>query len=114
MTTITRTDDYATIERVLSERAGLRPSFSSPSAGRFSATVYWPSGDVLRDKLCHGLAGSIAEAIDRMEAEIVKAEAAGKKLKTAAECKAAVIDLIREHEAAPASFRDAVDALPVE
>jgi len=114
MTTITRTDDYATIERVLSERAGLRPSFGSPRAGWFSANVYWPSGDTVRDKLCYGGGASIAEAIERMEAEIVKAEAAGKKLKTAAECKAAVIDLIREHEAAPASFRDAVDALPVE
>lgn len=114
MTTITRTDDYAAIERVLSERAGLRPNFGSPSAGRFSATVYWPSGDVLRDAHCYGQGHSIAEAIEMMEAQIVKAEAEGKKLKTAAECKAAVIDLIREHEAAPASFRDAVDALPVE
>ena len=45
--------------------------------------------------------------------KVEKAKAAKKVLKTAAECKDAVLDLIREHDAAPAAFRDAVDALPV-
>lgn len=82
-------------------------------ANGYMATCYWPNGDVVRDVGCHGYGDTLAEAIADMNAKIEEAKAKGKPLKTAAECKEAVINLIREHEAAPASFRDAVDALPV-
>lgn len=79
----------------------------------FSAYCYWPNGDVLRDIGCHGNGLTLADAIADMAAKIEKAKATRKVLKTAAECKEAVVQLIRQHEAAPAAFRDAVDALPV-
>lgn len=81
--------------------------------GAWSASCYWPSGDILKDTHCCGHGGTVAEAMEKMAAKVEQAKAEVKKLKTAAECKAAVIDLIRQHDAAPASFRDAVDALPV-
>jgi hypothetical protein len=86
---------------------------ASATKGRFSLWCYWPSGDVLRDKACHGFGATFDEAQAQMMAEIKKAKLAKKTLKTAAECKEAVLNLIREHDAAPASFRDAVDELRV-
>ncbi|MCB4860755.1 hypothetical protein K7W03_14260 [Sphingobium sp. PNB] len=79
----------------------------------FSASCYYPNGDCSRDKFCHGHAATVAEAVDIMLAKIDAVKNAAPVLKTAAECKEAVLNLIREHDAAPASFRDAVDALPV-
>ena len=93
------------------------PSFTifAPSEGgnRWGATTYWPKGDILRDEGCHGRGTSLEAAINDMWAKVEKAKLTKKKLKTAAECKDAVLALIREHDAAPASFRDAVDDLPV-
>jgi len=48
-----------------------------------------------------------------MLAAVEKAKLEKPVLRTATEVKEAVLNLIREHDAAPASFRDAVDALPV-
>lgn len=85
----------------------------SLNRGRFIASCYWPNGDLLRDKHCCGQGETLDAAVQSLleKVEIAKTEVV--KLKTAAQCKAAVIELIREHDAAPASFRDAVDALPV-
>lgn len=80
---------------------------------RWVASCYWPNGDVVRDHGCHGLGDTAESAIADMWAKVEKAKLESTVLKTAAECKAAVIALIQQHEAAPASFRDAVDALPV-
>lgn len=79
----------------------------------WSASCYWPKGDVVRDVGCHGSGETLEAAIANMFVEVEKAKSATSVLKTAAECKEAVLNLIREHDAAPASFRDAVDALPV-
>ena len=79
----------------------------------WGATCYWPKGDVIRDTGCHGTGETLEAAIADMFVKIEKAKEQQKVLKTAAECKEAVLNLIREHDAAPASFRDAVDALPV-
>lgn len=105
--------DTRVIEDFLAQYSHMRFSVAKEVSGHFVATVYWPNGDVVRGKLCCGCASTLAKAVEEMEADIAKAEAAGLQLATAAECKAAVLDLIREHDAAPASFRDAVYALPV-
>ena len=88
------------------------PGFSNART-KWGATCYWPNGDVLRDIGCHGIGETLEAAIADMWAKVEKAKLEQKVLKTAAECKDAVLNLIREHDAAPASFRDAVDALPV-
>lgn len=79
----------------------------------WGATCYWPKGDVVRDTSCHGSGETLEAAIADMFVKIDAVKNAAPVLKTAAECKEAVLNLIREHDAAPASFRDAVDALPV-
>lgn len=79
----------------------------------FSASCYYPNGDCSRDKFCHGHAATVAEAVDIMLAKVEKAKLEKPVLRTASAVKEAVLNLIREHDAAPASFRDAVDALPV-
>lgn len=83
------------------------------SSKDWGATCYWPNGDLLRDTACHGTGHTLETAIADMWAKVEKAKSAQRVLKTAAECKEAVLDLIREHVVAPASFWDAVDALPV-
>jgi len=107
------TSKSATVEQFM--RGIDTPSFSITLDvnGRFNVSTYWPNGDVIRDKHCFGRGATIDEAVETMLAEMEKAKLAKKKLKTAAECKDAVLALIREHDAAPASFRDAVDDLPV-
>ena len=87
-------------------------SLSVDGAG-FRASCYYPNGDCLRDKFCYGSAATLSEAVERMLTEVEQAKDYIRPLATAAECKEAVLNLIREHDAAPASFRDAVDALPV-
>jgi len=87
-----------------------------PSVGhhnQWGAGCYWPNGDILKDTSCHGLGDTLEAAIAGMWEKVEQAKVAKKVLKTAAECKDAVLSLIREHDAAPAAFRDAVDALPV-
>ncbi|SCW56560.1 hypothetical protein SAMN02927924_01401 [Sphingobium faniae] len=79
----------------------------------WGASCYWPKGDVVRDISCHGNGDTLEAAIADMFVQVEKAKEQQKVLKTAAEVKNAVIALIKEHDAAPASFRDAVDALPV-
>lgn len=101
------------IENFLATYKSMRFGISMTPEGRFMASVYWPNGDVLRDKHCWAGAETLDEAIAGMVEKVAEAEREGVKLTTAAECKAAVLDLIREHDAAPAAFRDAVDALPV-
>lgn len=100
-------------EAFLSTRPGIRFGIDFLTNGSFGACCYWPTGDILRDTLCFGRGATLAEAIADMEQKVEEAKVKRKTLKTAAECKDAVIALIREHDAAPASFRDAVDALPV-
>lgn len=78
--------------------------------GRFKANCYEPN-DVIRGVQCFGSAPTLAEAIADMLAEREKALTAAPVLRTAAECKAHVQALIREHKAAPPSFRDAVDEI---
>lgn len=82
-------------------------------SGQFSVHSYYPNGDISRDHFCHGIASTVRKAVELMQIKRDEASREVKKLRTASECKEAVLDLIREHEAAPASFRDAVDALPV-
>jgi len=92
----------------------LEMGFSARVDGdRFSASSYYPKGDCARDKFCHGADSTLAGAVEKMLAKVEQAKLEKPVLKTAAECKEAVLNLIREHNAAPASFRDAVDALPV-
>lgn len=92
-------------------------SIYPPSKGhrpdQWGVGCYWPNGDILKDTNCMGNGDTLEAAVTDMWVKVEKVKAAGKVLKTAAECKKAVIALIREHDAAPASFRDAVDALPV-
>lgn len=80
--------------------------------GEFSAMCHEPN-DVVHGTFCCGRGKTLAAAIEAMNAKIKAAKAARAKLRTAAECKAAVLNLIREHDAAPAAFRDAVDELDV-
>ncbi len=79
----------------------------------YHASCYWPAEDVIRGAHCFGVAGTLEAAIADMCAQLEKAKTARAKLRTAAECKTAVLNLIREHDAAPAAFRDAVDDLDV-
>lgn len=79
----------------------------------WSVRCYWPHGDILKGVACAGKGESLDEAIADLRVKLEAAKNAAPVLKTAAECKEAVLNLIREHAAAPASFRDAVDALPV-
>jgi len=81
-------------------------------SNEFQASGYWPN-DVVRGQHYMGKGATIESAIADVLLKIEAAKNAAPVLKTAAECKDAVIALIREHDAAPASFRDAVDALPV-
>jgi hypothetical protein len=116
MATLTKSNTEA-VEAVLTAPDYPRLSLSLMSgrgeARKFCASTYWPNGDVSRDIGCYGYGPTIDVALTELSAQWEAAAAKGKKLRTAAECKAAVIELIREHDAAPASFRDAVDALPV-
>ena len=77
----------------------------------FKATAY-PDGDCMNDA-CRGKGPTLAAAIDEMMRNLDLAKNAGPVLKTAREVKAAVVNLIAEHKAAPASFRAAVDDLRV-
>jgi len=83
------------------------------TAREWRTVCYWPNGDVVRDQACYGVGDTLDAAIADMMTAIEKAKYVTPILKTAAEVKEAVLNLIREHDAAPASFRDAVDALPV-
>lgn len=56
---------------------------------------------------------TVSGAIRKYIAAYEEALGAKPVLKTASAVKAAVVELIREHGAAPAEFRDAVDALRV-
>lgn len=109
-TTISATE---AAEQVFREAPFPNLSINHNGAGSFSANSFWPNGDVGCGVFCMGSGPTIEVALSKLAEKWATAEAAGKKLRTAAECKAAVIDLIREHDAAPASFRDAVDALPI-
>ncbi|MET0364876.1 MAG: hypothetical protein ABW169_09485 [Sphingobium sp.] len=79
----------------------------------WSACCYWPHGELLSGVRCDGKGDTLDEAMADLRVKLDAAKSAAPILKTAAECKEAVLNLIREHDAAPASFRDAVDALPV-
>lgn len=80
---------------------------------QWSARCYWPHGDILNGAACGGRGETLEDAIVDLRVKLDAAKNAAPVLNTAAECKEAVLNLIREHNAAPASFRDAVDALPV-
>ena len=80
---------------------------------KWSARCYWPHGDILKGVACDGKGDTLEDAVADLHIKLAAAKTAAPVLKTAAECKEAVLNLIREHDAAPASFRDAVDALPV-
>ena len=73
-------------------------SISTPKTyGRenWGASCYWPKGDVVRDIGCHGSGETLEAAIADMFVKIEKAKAQATVLKTAAECKEAVLKLIR-------------------
>lgn len=115
MTTITQTPAQIA-QDFLSDVDAPAVSFSKPGGYRgnaWGASCYWPNGDVVKDIGCYGNGETLQAAIADMFVKIDKAKEQVKVLKTAAECKEAVLNLIREHDAAPASFRDAVDALQV-
>jgi hypothetical protein len=80
---------------------------------KFSVSGYTRDGDCVRGTHVFEQADTLVEAVQKYRAAFAEAEAQSVKLRTAAECKAAVLDLIREHDAAPAAFRDAVDDLRV-
>lgn len=106
------TDEYAATEALL----WVLPKDASIGrrvATGFFASCYWPEDDVIRGKQCFGTGRTLAGAVSAMLVLREKAQRDRKKLRTAAECKTAVLNLIREHDAAPASFRDAVDELDV-
>ncbi len=88
-------------------------SIGNRGIGRYFANCYYPTDDVVRGKQCFGTGDTLADAISDMRRQFEQAKAAKAKLRTAAECKTAVLALIREHDAAPAAFRDAVDELDV-
>ena len=92
---------------------GLKDISLGRSPHGFSASTYWPGGDVLMDKGCHGHGPTLEGAIDAMLKKVEIAKTEKIKLTTAAQCKAAVQALIREHDAAPDDFVAAVDALLV-
>jgi hypothetical protein len=80
--------------------------------GGFRVSGY-AGDDMLCDKHIWVSGGSVDEAVANYRVAHVEALKEKSVLKTPAAVKEAVIDLIREHDAAPASFRDAVDALRV-
>lgn len=81
--------------------------------GKWSVRCYWPHGDLINGTACDGRGDTLELAVAELREKLEAAKNSAPVLKTAAECKEAVLNLIREHDAAPASFRDAVDALPV-
>ena len=78
----------------------------------FFATAY-VNDDVLNDH-CSGKGPTLAAAIDNLMHALDLAKTNGPVLKSAREVKSAVVKLIAEHKAAPASFRAAIDGLRVE
>lgn len=88
-------------------------SISYKKGAEFSASCYWPNGDLIRDIHCCGHGETLDAAMTIMREKIEAAKIARRKLRTASECKAEVLKLISEHDAAPASFRDAVDNMDV-
>lgn len=78
----------------------------------FSAHCRFPDDDI-NGEFCHGSGNTIADAIDDMMRKFDLAKSKGKILTTPAAVKAAVVELMAEHKAAPASFRAAVDDLRV-
>ena len=100
-------------EAVLVANPDMRLSLNTSHGRRqFEASAHWPN-DVLRGKHCFGSGATLEKAIADCLQKVEDAKNAGPTLRTADECKQAVIALIREHDASPAAFRDAVDALPV-
>jgi len=77
----------------------------------FQVSAY-PGDDVMRDRV-FGNGATLAEAIADMMHNLDLAKDQGPELRTAREVKDAVLKLIGEHKAAPASFRAAVDGLRV-
>jgi hypothetical protein len=92
-------------------------SISTPSAyfkrAGFQAFCTWPHDALTGGESCLGQGETLAAAIDEMMNQLDLAKAKQAVLKTPAAVKRAVIDLIAEHKAAPASFRAAVDDLRV-
>ncbi len=80
---------------------------------KYVVSSYWPHHDVVRGRGCFGHGETLGEAIAAMLIKLEEAKTKRQPLRTASECKAAVIELIQEHNVSPAAFRDAVDDLPV-
>lgn len=78
----------------------------------FSVSGY-VGNDILADVRISVDGPTIAGAIAKYRPAYDKALNDKPVLKTPSAVKAAVVELMREHDAAPASFRDAVDALRV-
>lgn len=78
---------------------------------QFEAWGY-PDDDCVK-KLLKGHGDTLAEAIADLMHNLDLEKDQGPELRTAYEVKAAVVKLIGEHKAAPASFRAAVDGLRV-
>ena len=77
----------------------------------FRVSAY-PGDDLMRDRV-NGDGETLAEAIADLMHNLDLAKDQGPELRTAREVKEAVVKLIGEHKAAPASFRAAVDGLRV-
>ena len=113
--TATLANPHADTETLLREFADASICYNATSkyqAKGYTVSGYWPN-DSLRGKFCLGSAPTLAGALADYADKIAAAKVATQVLRTAKDCKDAVIALIREHDAAPAAFRDAVDALPV-
>lgn len=113
----TNTEAAAALLKSLGHK-DVRIGISCVTSG-FTASTYWPNGDPLKDRYCHGTGNTLAEAIEKMQAEVETAKAEPPRIKTAAACKAAVLDLINKHGAfgitpVRVAFLAAVEALPVE
>lgn len=80
---------------------------------QWSVRCHWPHGDIIKGTACDARGDTLELAVAELRAKLEAAKNSAPVLKTAAEVKDAVIALIKEHDAAPAAFRDAVDSLPV-
>lgn len=91
--------------------SGFRTGDTSNPDKRFCVNIY-PNGDVGKDPV-YGRGPTLAAALADCLHNVDLMKNQGPELRTAREVKEAVIKLIGEHKAAPASFRAAVDGLRV-
>lgn len=105
--------EYTETEALLLALPGWSGFHVNPNdpAKRFVASIY-PNGDVGKDP-CYGRGPTLAAALEEAMHNVNLVKNQSPELRTARDVKEAVIKLIGEHKAAPASFRAAVDSLRV-